>query len=85
MIQAEDILAGKKIAGNYDLVILATGIVPQKPGPEIIGTDPDGFILKDSLENGYSAGGCCCEPKDVAATVRESTGLVLQALQNKHE
>ena len=85
VLQAEDILAGKKIAGEYDLVILATGIVPQKPVLDLIVTDPDGFILKDSLDDGYSAGGCCCEPKDVAATVRESTGLVLQSLQNKPE
>ena len=83
VLKAEDILAGKKISGEYDLVILATGIVPQKPGLASIVVDPDGFILKDGLDEGYSAGGCCCEPKDVAATVRESTGLVLQSLQNK--
>jgi quinone-modifying oxidoreductase, subunit QmoA len=83
LLEAEDILFGKKIAEEYDLVILATGIVPQKPGLDLLETDPDGFIVKDSLDQGFSAGGCCCEPKDVAASVRESTGLVLQSLQNK--
>ena len=48
------------------------------PGVDL---DPDGFIIKESLEPGFSAGGCCCEPKDVAATVRESTGIVLNVLQ----
>ena len=83
VLKAEDIMSGKKTGMDYDLVVLATGIVPQKPGLPNIDTDPDGFILKDSLDEGFSAGGCCCEPKDVAASVRESTGLVLLALQNK--
>jgi len=85
VLKAEDIMSGRKITGDYDLIVLATGIVPRKPGLGSFGTDPDGFILKDGMDNGYSAGGCCCEPKDVAATVRESTGLVLQSLQIKND
>lgn len=81
VIEAEDILSGKKIRDIYDLVILATGIVAQVPEIPGIDLDQDGFIIKDALENGYSAGGCCFEPKDVAATVRESTGLVINVLQ----
>jgi quinone-modifying oxidoreductase subunit QmoA len=81
VIEAEDILSGRKIRGDYDLVVLATGIVPEIPVSPGADLDPDGFIIKESLENGFSAGGCCCEPKDVAATVRESTGLVMNALQ----
>ena len=82
VLEAEDILSGIKVSSDYDLVVLATGIVPQKPDLQWIDTDQDGFIIKDSLEDAYSAGGCCCEPKDVAASVRESTGLVLQTMQN---
>ena len=52
--------------------------VPEIPGIDL---DQDGFIIKEALENGYAAGGCCFEPKDVAATVRESTGLVINVLQ----
>ncbi len=81
VIEAEDILSGRKIRGDYDLVVLATGIVPEIPLSPTADLDPDGFIIKESLENGFSAGGCCCEPKDVAATVRESTGMVLNVLQ----
>jgi quinone-modifying oxidoreductase subunit QmoA len=81
VIEAEDILSGRKIRGDYDLVVLATGIVPEIPLSPAADLDPDGFIIKESLENGFSAGGCCCEPKDVAATVRESTGMVLNVLQ----
>jgi quinone-modifying oxidoreductase subunit QmoA len=81
VIEAEDILSASKIRASYDLIVLATGIVPEvpaAPGPDL---DLDGFIIKESLENGFSAGGCCCEPKDVAATVRESTGMVINVLQ----
>ncbi|MEE9462463.1 MAG: FAD-dependent oxidoreductase [Bacteroidales bacterium] len=81
VIEAEDILSGRKIRTDYDLVVLATGIVPEIPVSPGVDLDPDGFIIKESLEHGFSAGGCCCEPKDVAATVRESTGIVLNVLQ----
>ncbi len=81
VIEAEDILSGQKIRAAYDLVVLATGIVPEIPGAPDLELDPDGFIVKESLARGFSAGGCCCEPKDVAAAVRESTGLVINSLQ----
>ena len=81
VIEAEDILSGRKIRTDYDLVVLATGIVPEIPLSPGMDLDRDGFIIKESLEHGFSAGGCCCEPKDVASTVRESTGIVLSVLQ----
>ena len=62
-------------------MVLATGIVPNVPDLDGLELDQDGFIIKDALENGLSAGGCCFEPKDVASSVRESTGLVIHALQ----
>ena len=80
-IAAEDILSGRKIREVYDLVILATGIVPEIPGSMELDLDPYGFVIKDDLENGISAAGCCCTPRDVAATVRESTGAALRVLQ----
>jgi quinone-modifying oxidoreductase subunit QmoA len=82
VIEAEDILSGRKIRAAYDLVVLATGMVPEIPMSPEVDLDPDGFIIKESLEHGFSAGGCCCEPRDVATTVRESTGIVLTVLQH---
>jgi quinone-modifying oxidoreductase subunit QmoA len=82
VLEAEDIMLGRKVKEPYDLVVLATGIVPNVPAIEGIEADPDGFIIKDSLEAGFSAGGCCFEPKDVAASVRESTGLVINVLKH---
>ena len=83
VIRAEDILSGRKIREVYDLVILATGIVPDIPLSPDVSLDPDGFIIKESLEEGFSAAGCCCEPRDVAATVRDSTGTVINVLQDR--
>ena len=84
-VEVEDILAGRKIHNNYDLVVLAAGITPNIPDLSGIRTDQDGFIDKNQLQDGFSAGGCCADPKDVASTVRESTGLVINALSNKTE
>ena len=81
VIEAEDIQSGTKVREGYDLVVLATGVVPEIPHAPEVDLDNDGFIARESLENGFSAGGCCCEPKDVAATVRESTGMALSVLQ----
>jgi quinone-modifying oxidoreductase subunit QmoA len=80
-VEAENILSGRKIHEDYDMVVLATGIVPNVPDLDGLMIDPDGFINKEALEPGFSAGGCCFEPKDVAASVRESTGLVINVLQ----
>jgi quinone-modifying oxidoreductase subunit QmoA len=79
-LEAEDIMSGKKLRKEYDMVVLATGVVPNVPDIPGIELDGDGFIAKDALESGFSAGGCCFEPKDVAASVRESTGLVINAI-----
>ena len=81
VVEAEDILYGRKIRHPYDLVVLATGIVPNVPSISGLELDRDGFIIKEALEDGFGAGGCCAEPKDVASTVRESTGLIIHALK----
>jgi quinone-modifying oxidoreductase subunit QmoA len=81
VLEAEDILSGRKIRNSYDMVILATGIVPVAPALAGMELDRDGFIIREALEEGYAAGGCCADPKDVAASVREATGLVINVLQ----
>ena len=80
-LEVENILSGRKIRQSYDLVVLATGMVPNVPVPAGTVLDPDGFVGREALEDGFAAGGCCADPKDVAATVREATGLVIHALQ----
>jgi quinone-modifying oxidoreductase subunit QmoA len=80
-VDVEDIISGRKISNHYDLVVLATGITPNIPEAAGVEIDDDGFIDRSRLPDGFSAGGCCADPKDVASTVRESTGLVINALK----
>ncbi len=82
VVEAEDILSGRKTRKEYDLAVLASGIVPDVPVPGMP-VDGDGFLIREALENGFYTAGCCAEPKDVAQTVRESTGLVINALHKK--
>ncbi len=84
LVTAEDTLSGRKDTQHFELVVLATGIVPQTEGlPALKGAplrrDPFGF-----LEDGGAAflpAGCAHRPADVAASVRDATGAALKALQ----
>ena len=74
LVTAEDTLAGRKSTQQFDLVVLATGIVPQSEGlPAALRRDEFGF-----LEDGA---GCVRRPADVSATVQHATGAALKALQ----
>ncbi len=80
VVTAEDVLRGKKIARRYDLVILATGMVPQTGGlPAAFDLDEFGFI--DNLKTGVYGTGCVKRPAEVSATIRDATGAALKALQ----
>jgi quinone-modifying oxidoreductase, subunit QmoA len=75
MVSAEDTLSGRKSTLHFELVVLATGIVPQTDGlPPALTRDEFGF-----LEDGA---GCVCRPADVSATVQQATGAALKALQS---
>ncbi len=79
-VTAEDILNGKKITRTYDLVVLATGIVPQTRGlPAVFDLDEFGFI--NNLNTGVFGTGCVKRPAEVSATIRDATGAALKALQ----
>ena len=79
-VHAEDVSRGKQIALYADLVVLATGIVPQTQGL------PNGFTVDDYgfLGNGkpglYPAG-CARRPEEVSASVEDATGAALKAFQ----
>jgi len=68
---AEDIASGKKIKTRADLVVLATGIVPENNLPQFIETDNEGFLLS---KEGISVCGCAHKPMDVSASVKDATG-----------
>jgi quinone-modifying oxidoreductase subunit QmoA len=80
LVTAEDVLNGQKITRSYDLVVLATGIVPQTGGlPAELDLDEFGFIHNG--ETGVYGTGCVKRPAEVSASIRDATGAALKALQ----
>ena len=83
LVSAEDVLTGRKNTQNFELVVLATGMVPRTEGlPAGIGRDECGFLLPHNGSPGLYAAGCVSRPADVSATVQQATGTALKALQS---
>ncbi len=86
IIEAEDVLSGKKIKQEVDMVVLATGMQPttseEKLPVENVMYDDFGFLLSDLQENGIYAAGCAKRPMDVASCVQDATGAALKAIQS---
>jgi quinone-modifying oxidoreductase, subunit QmoA len=80
LVTAEDILGGRTITREYDLVVLAVGIVPQSSNlPVNVTVDEFGFLSNG--KPGVYAAGCVKRPAEVAASVRDATGAALKAMQ----
>jgi quinone-modifying oxidoreductase, subunit QmoA len=80
LLTAEDVLGGRKIMREYDLVVLATGMVPQTSGiPAGVSVDEFGFAGPG--QPGVYAAGCVKRPAEVSASIRDATGAALKALQ----
>jgi len=75
---AEDSLSGKKISYMADLVVLATGLVPNS-GTIGLEKNDYGFVVRD-IEGVY-ASGCICKPMDVSASVKDVTSKALKTIQ----
>ena len=80
LVEAEDIFAGKKIKTGADLVVLATGMVPEDIDIDRIKTDPDGFLIEDEDLEGIVIAGCAGKPMDVSSSLKEATGAALKAI-----
>ncbi|MGW8316540.1 MAG: FAD-dependent oxidoreductase [Bacteroidales bacterium] len=78
-LEVEDIMKGTRRTGNFDLVVLATGLVPNHPGQEWT-TGPEGFLLNGSVP-GIVPAGTSKRPMDVASTVRDATAAALKTMQ----
>jgi len=84
-VTAEDTLTNRKIHEEADLVVLATGMVPntqQFKVPTDIKYDTDGFIASDTGVDGMYAAGCALKPLDVYSSVQNSTAAALRAIQS---
>ncbi|NNM05666.1 MAG: CoB--CoM heterodisulfide reductase iron-sulfur subunit A family protein [Gemmatimonadetes bacterium] len=82
-VEAEDVLSGQKVAQEVDMVVLATGMIPEGIGDtEVEGgveLDEHGFLAINQPK-GYLAAGCAKRPVDVATCNRDATGVALKAL-----
>ena len=84
IVEADDMLGGRKVRVNVDLVVLSTGMVPNTADTKIPGLDLEydefGFSLEDRKKGIYIAG-VTRRPMDVVSSVRDATGAALKATQ----
>ena len=82
-VEAEDTLSGRMVAQDVDMVVLATGMIPNGTGDtQVEGgveLDEHGFLAINQPQ-GYLAAGVAKRPVDVAACNRDATGVALKAL-----
>ncbi|MCZ6562966.1 MAG: heterodisulfide reductase subunit A, partial [Deltaproteobacteria bacterium] len=84
VVEAEDILSTQKFRVKVDLVVLATGMVPnmeEKRPTAPMGFDKDHFIVPDESAPGIYAAGCARGPVDVSTAAQDATAAALKAIQ----
>jgi quinone-modifying oxidoreductase subunit QmoA len=84
MVSAEDILSGKKITKQTDMVVLATGITADNSVCSAMDgcQDVTAFINPGNLKSGIYAVSCAKKPMDVSSSLKDATGTALKALQS---
>ena len=84
IVEADDMIEGHKVRANVDMVVLATGMVPNTSDMRISGLglefDEFGFAV-ETPKGGVHVAGVTKRPMDVASTVRDGTGAALKAMQ----
>jgi quinone-modifying oxidoreductase subunit QmoA len=81
-LHLEDVENERLVEAEADLVVLATGMVPNAADEDLAlfsRKDDDGFVL-DDLAAGITVAGVARRPEDVAASVRDATGAAARAL-----
>ena len=81
-LHVEDVENNRLIEAEADLVVLATGMVPNAIDNDLAlftRKDDDGFVL-DDLESGVTVAGVARRPEDVASSVRDATGAAARAM-----
>ena len=84
ILHVEDTLGGKLLNETFDMVVLATGVVPNNADAPVDGaaTDDYGFIVEGTERNGIYAVGCARRPTDVSRSVKDATAAALKAIQD---
>jgi quinone-modifying oxidoreductase subunit QmoA len=85
LLEGENTNTGQQIRTKFDMVVLATGMVPKKidiePSPDI-SYDEYGFMIHDPKRAGIYGAGCVRRPVDVATSVQDATAAALKAIQS---
>jgi heterodisulfide reductase subunit A-like polyferredoxin len=82
LVTAEDVLNGRKVTTRVNMVVLATGIVPETGSlPAGFALDEFRFLARSNGRPGFFGAGCAARPEEVSATVQDATGAALKALQ----
>ena len=82
-LQAEDTMTGKVSTAEVDMVVLATGLVPETegmPGADLVQLDENGFITPQTDAIGIIGAGTVTQPMEVSATIQDSTGAALKGI-----
>ena len=84
ILDVEDTLSRENLHPGFDLVILATGMVPNAAAtkmPFALTYDDYGFIDSSTNIKGIYTTGCAKHPCDVSSTTKDSTAAALKAIQ----
>jgi quinone-modifying oxidoreductase subunit QmoA len=88
ILDVEDTLAGENLHRQFDMAVLATGMVPSGAGvslPFELKHDEYGFIDGTTDIEGVYAAGCAKRPCDVSRATKDSTAAALKAIQCLNE
>jgi quinone-modifying oxidoreductase subunit QmoA len=83
VLEWEDVMKGMKRTATFDLVVLATGMVPAAMIPPLR-VNEYGFAETEQPE-GIIPAATCRRPMDVSASVKDATSAALKAMRTCHE
>jgi len=84
IVEVEDTVSACKLHAGFDMVVLATGVVPNTADVKIpfpLKYDAYGFIDGTTEIPGIYAAGCAKRPCDVARSTKDATAAALKAVQ----
>lgn len=81
VVVAEDIASGRKIREEFDMLVLATGIVPESNVPGFA-VNEAGF-MNGNQQRGFYPAACVKKPMDVSASVKDATAAAVKAMKNQ--
>ncbi len=85
LLEGENTNTGEQVRMTFDMVVLATGMVPNKMNMEDapdVSYDEYGFFTNDPKKAGIYGAGCVRRPTDVASSVQDGTAAALKAIQS---